>query len=41
MPSSKDYNEDEVANHYVGDEATAVNKALGLLPGIKKQIRLR
>jgi hypothetical protein len=40
MPSSKDYNEDEVANHYVGDEATQVNKALGLLPGIKKQIRM-
>jgi hypothetical protein len=41
MPSTKDYDEEEVANHYVGKEGREIQKALALLPGIKKSLRLK
>ena len=40
MPSNNDWNEEEVANHYLGKEGSQVNKALENLAYIKKQIRL-
>jgi hypothetical protein len=40
MPTSKDYDEEEVANHYVGKEGREITKALSLLPAIKKSLRL-
>jgi hypothetical protein len=40
MPSSKDYDEEEVANHYLGKEGQQITKALMLIPAIKKSLRL-
>jgi hypothetical protein len=40
MPSSDHYDEEEVANHYLGREGSIVSKALSRLTDIKKQRRL-
>jgi hypothetical protein len=40
MPSSADYTEEDVANHYLGKEGNRVTKALSTLAGLKKQMRL-
>jgi hypothetical protein len=41
MPSTKDYDEAEVANHYLGDEANSIRKATEVLSRISKQLRMR
>jgi hypothetical protein len=40
LPSTKDYDEEDVANHYIGTEAEKVRKWLAPLMGLKKQMRL-
>jgi hypothetical protein len=40
MPTSKDYDEEEVANHYLGKEGQQITRALSLIPAIKKSLRL-
>ena len=40
MPSSDHYDEEQVANHYLGREGSIVSKALSRLTDIKKQRRL-
>lgn len=40
MPASDHYDEEQVANHYLGREGSIVSKALSRLTDIKKQRRL-
>lgn len=40
MPSNEHYDEEQVANHYLGREGSIVSKALSRLADIKKQRRL-
>ena len=40
MPPSNHYDEEEIANHYLGREGSIVSKALSRLTDIKKQRRL-
>jgi hypothetical protein len=40
IPSTSDWDAEEVANHYLGAEGQKISKALELLAAVKKQIRL-
>ena len=40
MPASKDYDEEQVANHWLGKEGQELTRALRNLPAIKKSLRL-
>jgi hypothetical protein len=41
LPQTKDYDQEQVANHYLGHEGNTVTRALTLLSNIHKTMRMK